>query len=205
MRLKFETISNYKIWIKILLPSVFLLLAFYILTTLNFLKEFGLLYLPISFGLIIGISNWKLSKFKINVYKPFLAIFTSILISIISFFLGIFSLGLYSILENLLQTTLGEDSVKFLIIIFSVCLVAPLTFICIYRLIFNIPKTKFSLYVIISNIILLVLCSMFFWDNIGVNDSNRMLPYILWQIIMALALQLILYQNDLKMLFANNK
>ncbi len=209
MRLKFEIISNYKVWIKILLPPVFLLLVFYLLTGLNFLKEFGLLYLPISFGLIIGISNWRLFKFKINAYKPFLAIFTSILISIISFFLGVFSFGLYSILKNLLKVILEGDNTKFSIIIFSVCFIAPLSLFYLYRLIFIYAQNKTNFYIKLVAIVLLILYFIihFIYFNEVNNFKLKSLfsPYVFWQVIMALALQLILYQKELKELFNPKK
>ena len=79
--------------------------------------------------------------------------------------------------------------------IIAVSVLSPFLMFLSYRLLFNIKKNKwFKIILAVSVLILFVLrlTRVFILD---------IYLYIFWQFIMALALQLILYQDELKALF----
>lgn len=179
-------------YIKLILPSIICLLVIYV-------TRISIWYYPLLFGVVIGVINWKKHK-----YKPFIGVFISVLLSLLSFWLAYFSLGLFSWLKELLlytKITIGNDSAKDLSFLISIFVIAPLLVFYSYKFVFNIPKRRATFAIIIVSILLLVLQARFFYYN---NTSffeeewlNKNITFVIWQFIMALAIQLILYQNDL--------
>lgn len=188
---------------KIILPPIVLIIFIYIFSILEILNDISLLYYPISFGLVLGLFNWKLSKFS---NKIILLIIFSIIICIVSFFIGFFSLGVYNLFENTIKLSLGEDDGKMWIIIISTCLIAPIALFQLLKLIFKFKKDKFNFFVKVITIILLIiqfLCFYKFSNNKIENNSfyNLISPFTFWQFIMIISLQLQLYHEEVKMLF----
>ncbi|MGS2761683.1 hypothetical protein [Sinomicrobium sp. M5D2P9] len=152
-----------------------------------------LFYYPLSFGLIIGLVNWDIHKFK-----PIIGVFLSLLISYITFFMAYYSL----VVTQRTFEFLGEDSGKILAVITSAFIIAPLLVFFAYKFIFHIPKTNFTFLIIISSVVILVLGFLYFMNYLDSLPERRDLnkpilnQYSLWQIIMALAIQLIIYQKQ---------
>jgi hypothetical protein len=175
-------------YFKLLLPAILCVLILYI-------TKMSILYYPLSFGLVIGLVNWKLHK-----YNPYIGVLLSVLVSLISFWLAFFSIGLFSNLGDLITSNTNYvfgDGAKIYYLIVAINIIAPILVFTLYKFVFKIYKTKFSLYIIISSIILLVLVFILNINHYSIFDF-RLLPYTIWQFIMALALQIIITQNTLK-------
>ncbi len=178
--------------IKIILPAILCVLIIYI-------TKMSLWYYPLSFGVIIGLVNWKKHK-----YNSYIGTLLSVIVSFASFWISFFFFGVFSALREFIinntNYSINESMLVYYLII-SAFIIAPILVFTLYKFVFKIPKTKFSLYIIISSIILLILDFMFFWNFQETNNFSEMLPYVIWQFIMALSLQLILYQEEIKALF----
>jgi len=176
--------------LKVLLPSLFYLGLFYI-----FKLPFN--YYPLCFGLIIGIVNWNIHK-----HKPIVGVLLSVLVSYITYFIAYLSIGVVGYLIKLLFKdifNLNSDLIGRLSFTISPFIIAPLLAFIAYRYVFHIPKTRTTLLIVLSAVVLLFVRSYFFMDFIGNNILN---PYSLWLIIMTLAIQLAIYQGKIG---ANNK
>lgn len=174
--------------LKILAPSI--LCAIVIIST-----KMDLDYYPLSFGLIIGLVNWNYHR-----NNSYFGVILSLVISYASFIISYASTGL---LAEMLKPLLGEDKAGIIALTIFPFVIAPLLVFFSYKLVFNYKiKTKFSKIILISSIILLV--TMFYvhynYSEYGRDQQefNAFLnPYTLWQIIVALALQLLLHQKSL--------
>jgi len=175
--------------IQIILPSILCVLIIYI-------TKMSILYYPLSFGLVIGLINWKIYK-----YNPYSGVLLSVLVSYISFWLAIFSIWLMSNLRELITSNtnyeLSEDGAAMYYLLISVYIIAPLLVFFLYKFVFNFSKTKFNLTIIIMSIIILLSIYGINSDYI-IDKYPNTLPYILWQFIMGIALQIIITQNKLK-------
>ena len=102
--------------------------------------------------------------------------------------------------------TLG-DLGNIIAIIISAFIISPILLYYSYSYIFELFKTKFNIYVMTITLTLMFSISFYTFyiiDYISDNnffDAKLLNPFFLWQVIMALALQLILYQKELKALF----
>jgi len=169
--------------IKIISPSI-------ICALIILLTELPLEYYPISFGLIIGLTNWNLHK-----YKPYLGVLLSVLASFVSFFIAFYSSFLVeNLVDFIFKETdyfVGDESRGTLTFIISPFIIAPILVFLVYSYIFNFPKVKRTTMIILISIVLLVLnaCLAFYY---GIGK-----PYVFWQVIMALAIQLIVYQKTI--------
>jgi multisubunit Na+/H+ antiporter MnhB subunit len=173
-----------KIILKIISPSI--ICALVILLT-----ELSLDYYPILFGLIIGLVNWDLHK-----YKPYFGVLLSLLASFGCFFIAFYSSYLVeNVVDFIFKDTdyfVGDESRGTLTFIISPFIIAPILVFSAYRYIFNFPKVKQTTWIILISIILLVLIAcLAFYYGIG-------RPFVFWQVIMALSIQLILYQHKFK-------
>jgi hypothetical protein len=155
----------------------------------------GIDYYPLIFGLVIGIVNVEEYKFG-----PFIGIVLSILASYITFFLAYFSIPL---LLGIFKPIFGEDKGAFLVMLVSVFILAPLLVFIAYKFVFGYKKVKSISYIIICTIFLLVVVfSIHIWyyelTQFKYEFNELLNPYTLWQVIMALSIQLILYQHKFK-------
>lgn len=183
-------LNRYKIQAKVLLPSL-------ICGMIVYFSNLSIEYYPLLFGLVIGSINWHA-----HIYKPLLGLFLSTLASYISFFIALFSSFVFGYIhEYIVETTnfVISDGVtrKFSIIVTSF-FIAPLLVFFFYRYVFHIPNSKINSIIVSVSILLLALIGYSF---IEIEERHLLNPFFLWQIIMAFAIQLIIYQKELKALF----
>jgi len=185
--------KGFEIILKIFLPSVLCTLFIY-------LFEVNLFYFPLIFGLVIGLINLKAHKLNI-----LFGVVLSIVISCFVFLVSYFSLLIFGkILGFLLE--LGN----IISIILAAFFLSPVLAFTGYRYLFNFQKTKFSTIVMWVSILFLILYSYFMLIESEFNSSDLSSfklfnPFVMWQIIMAIAIQLILYQKEIKNLFKPKK
>ncbi len=174
-------------YIKIIIPSVICALFL----SIKYIEDIQ--YSIIIFGLVIGVFNWNIHK-----YKLYIGVFLSIVVSCISYGLGMLSyFGVWYLIDLFnFKTTLNKETGGVLLLLSSVVF-APLLLFNLYKFVFKIPKTKYTDWIIIISIILLVLLSQLFTFKDNKTDDIYRMFFIMWQIIMALALQIIITQNIL--------
>lgn len=180
-------------WYLFIQPTISLALLIFLISYSSIFNDIGLIYYPISFGLIIGLFNWKYLKIKISKFKIVSSILVSIIISLSAFFLGIFSLSLNDFFESIL----GNDLAKYISIIFGTCIIATLTLYFLYSKAYDIDYELRNYIIIVLTIIFLIIYLIFHFKFIGeyiTNDKLSVLlsPYAIWQFTIALGLQLIL-------------
>jgi hypothetical protein len=173
--------------IRIFLPSMLCAILIYI-------TNMEISYYPLGFGLIIGIVNWDLHK-----YNPFFGVLLSVLVSYVSYIIAYFSLAVTGEIADSIFTINSDDSKGVLAFIISPFIIAPILVFLLYKFVFNIINTKLTKLVIIFSIVFLVLqACIFYYTDLVSNDSleNEIFtPYLIWQIVMALAIQIILNQK----------
>ena len=174
--------KNSKRILKILLPSILCAVVIYI-------TDMSIEYYPLSFGLIIGFVNWNFHK-----YKPLIGVSLSVLASYISFSIAYFSLGIFGYTRDMILANtdyaISDDLIGTLAFIISTSVIAPLLVFYLYRFIFTIQKTTFSKVIILISIVLLGLIQ--YGASVFYETFNS---YLLWQVIMALAIQLLINQK----------
>ncbi len=171
-----------------MLPAVLCVFIIYI-------TNLSIEYYPILFGLIIGLVNWGFHK-----KEPLLGVVFSILASYICFYLTFLSMYFVGSFFELIKGNINHliDNELIAIIAFSISpfVVSPILLFFAYKFIFNFPKKTVTFFIIISAIILLFAYNIyinFYYESLL---NNRILnPYTIWQVVMALAIQLIIYQK----------
>ncbi|PCI31011.1 MAG: hypothetical protein COB60_12990 [Flavobacteriaceae bacterium] len=143
-------------------------------------------FYPLSFGLIIGLANWNIYK-----YKLFLGVLLSIFVSYLAFFIAYFS---FTITGKMFSFMKG-DSGSVLGIVISTYIIAPLLVFTFYKFVFKIINSKITIFIIIASISILVLMFYFLFSVELIHESLDL--YTIWQMIMILALQLIIYQSKI--------
>lgn len=184
------SLSNRIIFVsKIILPSIICAFLFRL-----FKIDIG--YHVLIFGLIIIQFNYNKIKYNFLVSN-----ILSVLLSYITFFISIalyFSIGYIIMqfieLDELDGIGLCGYNLKELIFLVPVAIISPRLMFISYQILFNIKKTKFSKKIQLMTVLSLVLFGLM---NHSFTDDYSS---IAWQFIMALALQLILYQKELKIL-----
>lgn len=176
--------KNYTL-LKIILPPI--ICAVILIST-----KIGIEYYPLSFGLVIGFINWNNHKNGL-----FIGIILSLLASYLSFFIAYFTVPLSF---QIFKPLLGQDIGGVTALTISTFILAPLLVFFSYKFVFNYSKTKITKYIILFTIFILILVSFlfaFFSDSqyIRYLKSIRLDHYTIWQMIMALAIQLIIYQK----------
>jgi hypothetical protein len=116
--------------------------------------------------------------------------------------MGVFGY-LRAFLLSYTNIVMSDDSARELAFIISPFIIAPVLVFSAYTYVFNYPRTKNTLKIILSTILILFAYSCYFVLIKNPIDEISMFlnPYTIWQAIMALALQLIHYQIELKALF----
>jgi hypothetical protein len=183
------------IYIKIIMPSV-------ICTLFLSIKSIeDIQYSILLFGFVIGVFNRNVHKYEMD-----LGAFLSILVSCISYGLGMLSyFGALYLIDFFNFETMLNKEIGGVFLLLSSVVIAPLLLFNLYKFVFKIPKTKNTNWIIIISIILLVVLSQFFTFKDSKTDDVYRIFFIIWQVIMALALQLILYQKELKVYFSKTK
>mgnify|MGYP006914910482 CR=1 FL=1 len=184
---------------KIFLPTITCFILVYSFQKLDFFKYSSFYYTILSFGILITIFNLK----KIR-YGIIINLISSISLSFLVFFLSlVIEGGLIYLYEELL-IIFSLDFMKPIAIkqqenIISVAILSPILMFYSYKLLFQIKNNRyFKVTALISIIILLVLRL----TNLMIEEIHL---FIYWQTIMFLALQVILYEDELKILFRPNK
>ena len=175
--------------LKIILPSLICLLLFKI-----FKLDIG--YHILFFSLII--ISFNLNKIKYNYIISFIS---SIGLSYLVFFVSIglyFWIG-YLIMQFIELDKLDEVSVygynlKNLLMLLPISILSPILMLLFYKFLFKKNKGNYSKAIMWVTIIILIIFGII---KKGFEHENA----DFWQFIMALALQLILYQDELKVLF----
>ena len=160
-------------------------------------------YMPLIFGFIIGLFNSKFYKWKVYFYRPLQVIITSILISYLSFLFTMYSFPLLApVLEDLvilLKITNNKNNITLEILInYWVFAVAPIVVFFVYKIIFYYPKKMLTVIILLITLLIFGMMGYFSYHNFG---KISYVIHLLWQPLMALALQLILYQEEVKDLF----
>jgi len=180
-------VKNFGILIRILAPPFICILVIYITGS-------NLISYPLVFGLCIGLVNWYYHKFN-----PILGVFISIVLSFTIFLIGFFGYGfwknLLEIIKNFMIPFQNNWSIPDSAYILTTFIISPLLVFFAYKFIFNFPKSKFTLLIIVLSIAVLILIGLFQTDD---NKHNIMNHYNLWQFVMILSLQLIITQRDFK-------
>ena len=175
---------------KIVLSLKIILLPFTCIGVIYFIKNFIHFQYILSFGILITLFNINKTKYFFT-----LSFFYSIVLSYLVLFLSI-QIGrlFYHIIDESFLNTLPKYILKRAHVL-PKSIVSPLLMFFAYRLLFKIEKTDFFKLVKWSSIFILI--------ALGIADLlyRREYLFMSWQFIMALALQLILYQKEVKDLF----
>lgn len=179
--------KNIFLFFKIILPALICGLLFMI-----FKLDIG--YHVLFFGLIIILFNLKKTK-----YNNLLSVVFSVIISYLAFFI---SLGLYFgigyilmqfiELDKLEEVSIYGYNMKNLLMLLPISIFSPTLIFLLYKFLFKIDKSNYNRAIIWITIIILIVFGLVKKDFEGENASA------FWQFIMTLALQLMLYQNELK-------
>ena len=183
--------------LKIFLPALSCVLSVYFFSvTLKDYTNATLLF----FGLIIILFNYR--KTKYNYYISFII---SIVLSYLTFFLA---LGIHAGISYLLIQFIDFDKLENLNMfthfitklfsLFSISLLSPILMFRSYRILFKIKYDKYYKSVQFIVIILLIVYGL-------ISKELEKEYFIVWQFLMVLSLQLILYQEEIKLLFINKK
>lgn len=177
--------KNITLPFKLLGPVICLALGFIYLMQSAIGDWLGYYYFPISFGLVIGIFNNKNPKVLNFIY--------SILISIITFtaFMVIILL-----LGSILDTNEYTNTRIFKFIVF---LIAPVIVLLSYFKFYKIRLSKTAIISIVLVSLALLIYSLLEIPTGNKNDLIKILlnPYLIWQLVVAITLQTVLYQKDL--------
>ena len=181
--IKYKFMQNTKIILKIILPPIICLLIIV-------LTEMGIEYYPLSFGLIIGFINWNNHKYGISI-----GIFLSLLASYTSFFIAFFT---FPLLFEAFKLLFGEDTGSVTALAISSFIIAPLLVFFLYKYVFHYSKTKITNYIILVSVLILI--TVFYLSDSQYFNFIKVLKldhYGIWQVIMALAIQTIIYQKEI--------
>jgi len=139
--------------------------------------------------------HFNLKKTK---YNNLLGVVFSIIISYLAFFISIglyFGIG-YILMQFIEFDKLEEISIygynmKNLLMLLPVCIFSPILIFLLYKFLFKINKSNYTKIIIWITIIILIVFGLVKKDFEDENSSA------FWQLTMALALQLILYENEI--------
>ena len=188
---------NIKLILSILLPSIILFVIQYFLE-MNILTNAPAYLMPLFFGIVIGVFNYKYYRHKIYLNQTAQAILISIIISYACFYFAMFSYVLivysFGYLIDLLPITLGKGSISNFSICLVISLVAPLSLLFAFKSVFTEPKGKTKKAIITA--ILAVLLSFFYY-------TTNSIVFLLWMPLVALSLQLVIYQKQIISNFKN--
>lgn len=181
---------------RILLPAVFCTML-----VLSLAKGYYEYLVILTFGIVIVLFNYGKTK-----YNFILSFIVSVILCYVVFFLSIAISGVIGYLimggdvdEKIEGLILGID-INNLLSLIPIAIISPLLMFYSFQIIFIIEKNScFNIIKWFSILILPFLGILFrgFFDN--------SYSYIYWQVIMVLALQLILYQKEIKELFKPKK
>jgi len=174
------------LFFKIILPALICGLLFK-------LFKLDISYHVLFFGLIIVLFNLKKTK-----YNNLLSIVFSIIISYLAFFISIglyFGIGYILMqfieLDKLEKISIYGYNMKNFLMLFPISIFSPILLFLLYKFLFKINKSKYNRTIIWITIIVLIVFSLVKKDFEDENASA------FWQFTMALAIQLMLYENEI--------
>jgi len=185
--LKISVNNNITLFGKVVLPAILC-----VVLTQYFINTYWEYLVILVFGISIVLFNY--SKTKYNFIWSFLI---AIILSYIVYFLSILISGVIKFilmggdLDKKIEGFIFGIDINVLFILIPSSIISPLLMFYCYRVIFDINKTNY--FTLIKWISLVVLIFIGFVSNFY-EDGYL---YIYWQVIMALALQLIIYQNEI--------
>ena len=171
---------------KLILTSKIILLPIICAVIIYFFKIYIDFQFIVTFGILIILFNKNKTKHKLNLSFIY-SIILSFLVLIIS--MGVGNI-IYIIKDELFINLLPNDYLKRFHII-PKSIVSPLLMFYSYKLLFKIENTNYFRVIKWTSVFLLIILG--FTNLFFVNEYL----FILWQFIMALALQLILYEKEI--------
>jgi hypothetical protein len=166
--------------------------------------------MPIGFGIVIGIFNFKHYNHKIYFLRVFQVTLISICISFLCFYTAMMLVPIISLTLSYLIELFSSEysnglhlrmSVKnhfsYMYAVYSLFVVYPLLVLWSFSYIFKFSKSKFTKVTIITFLILFPIAG-FFLESL---DTLVSLQLLFWMPFVILPIQIILYQKDIKALF----
>lgn len=187
--------------LKLVLPSILCVLCLLCLRLANeFFGDHMLTLLPVSFGLIIGLANWR--SHRLN---PIMGTLLGVGLSYVIFVVGYFGFGMIGGAVTYLFKDTGyfvsSDSQFTLAIVISAFIMTPILVLFVYKFLFRILGTSFFYKVVLATVMLLALVGYLaftyggsIYKSPAVNSILN--PFVLWQVIMAFAIQLVVVHNE---------
>ena len=193
--MKTTAIKRFVLISKIVTPILISLIVVYLFQKLDFFKYNSFYFTVSSFGIIITLFNLK----KIR-YNIIINLISSISLSFVVLFLSLLIGGGFIHLNEKLLILFNLDHISSIVIkepvnIISVTVLSPILMFRSYRLLFQIKKNKYFKIVTVVSILILLLLRL--TEVIKFDDYL----FVFWQSIMILALQIILYKNEVIELF----
>lgn len=184
------------ILINLLLPVILCIINAYLT------KENDYFFMA-SFVIIIATCNLKKSKYSI--IKTFLLSFLISLlvigISIICYFISGYIIDLLTDYDSI-SISNSNVSLVDLTYLIQIALISPILFFYGFKFVLKINFTGITLLIIFLAIILIFIVG---FTPLKYEKKYFFDIYVLWQIIIAFAIQLILYQDELKLFFTKDK
>jgi len=199
--MKLSVKNNILMISKIVLPAFLCVVLIYFFKVYESFK-YILLYLNIlTFGIVIILFNKE--KTKHDFILSFL--FSAVLCFLVLFL----SMGVSSAIQYFINDIIGfkiKEGVYILAMqtndlyaLIAIGIISPILMFYCYRVLFKIKKTNYFIIVKWVSVFILIVLGL---SNVLFEDEKY---FMLWQFIMALALQLILYQKELKTLLKLKK
>ena len=179
---------NFKIvFFRLLTPIVILGILYDLFLGTWVWDSIGYNYLPLSFGVTIGVFNFRIERLK----NKWLQLIFVILISFMSFYLNfLVSLGM----PKLLGLNEVDSTSLFKVFVF---LVSPTIVLCAYLWFYKIKFTKTILGMITVSSSLVYVFAFFNFKSYAAITNQLLNPYSFWQVIVAFSLQLMVYKQEM--------
>ncbi|WP_179343268.1 hypothetical protein [Winogradskyella ursingii] len=179
---------------KVILPVLVCFTLVLLFQKLEIFKYNSLYFTISSFGVVITLFNLK----KIR-YSIIINLISSVSLSFIVLFLSLFIVGVIIYFIEKIPTDFNSNYINSMVIkessnIISIAILSPLLMFYSYKLLFKVKTNRyFKITATISILILLTL-------RLTKSMIEETYLFAFWQTTMVLALQLILYQEELKTL-----
>lgn len=171
----------------------------------KYLSSSPVYLMPLFFGFLIGLFNYKYYRHKVYINKPIQVVILSVIISYLCLIFSLFSyISLVYIMDYLfeiLTVTFGKESTSRLAILLTMHLVTPISLLLTFKWMFATPKGKITNLIIIIFLFMFSLFGYFFYYRsiLLYEFSLLLLPLVI------LSIQLIIYQVELKNMFSSKE
>lgn len=193
-----------KLFFLIFSPSIIYFLVMYILDKKDLLST-PIYLMPLFFGILIGLFNYKCYRHKVYINKPIQVVLLSVIISYLCFVFALltylFAVNIINYLFEILSVNLGKESISRLAMFFTMSLVTPISLLFSFKWIFEHSKGKISKLIIIIFLFMFSLFGyLFYYKSILSYEFS-----LLWLPLVILSIQLIIYQDELKDIISSKK